>query len=56
MKTGMESGPVALKGSSPLRILCTSFQFTAMAGISRYGLGPLSGNELVSSLVATEWN
>ena len=52
----MEPGLVALNGFSLLRSLCNLFQFTSMVGISGYGLGPLSGNELISSLVKTDWN
>ena len=50
IKAGMESG------FSPLRSLCTSFQLTSVVGIAGHGLGPLSGSELVSSLVKIGWN
>ena len=56
INAGMESGPVALNDFNPLRSLWTPFQFTLMFGISGWGLGPLSGIELVSSLVKTDSN
>ena len=34
----------------------TPFQLTSMLGILGYGLGPLSGRELVSSFVNTDTN
>ena len=51
MNAGIESGPVALKDFRPFSSLWTPFQLIAMSGISGWGLGPLSGSELVSSLV-----
>ena len=52
----MESGPVALKDFKPLRSLWTPLQLTSISDIAGWGLGSLSGIELVSSLVKTDLN
>ena len=50
VKAGTESVPVALKVFKPLSSVWTTFQLTSSLGISGYGLGPLSGMVLVSSI------
>ena len=52
----MEAGPVALKVFRPLSSLWTPFQLTSVSGISKCGLGPLSGMVLVSYLEKTDSN
>ena len=56
INAGMESGHVALKDFRPSRRLWIPFQLTSMSGISGWGQGPLSGSELVSSLMKTDIN
>ena len=41
----------ALNGFNPLSSLLTPFQLTFMLGMLGYGLGPLSGRELISLFV-----
>ena len=53
IKAGMESGPGALKGFSPLRSLCTAFQFTSVIGMSGHLI--ISWARSVRSVIARQF-